>query len=198
MVEVIQDAVSGADKRAQALLEARRRDSDAKRAHVRETVQKMVLASERITFAAVARRAKVSSWLVYAVGVREHIEAAISQQAQEPRTTRDDGFASAASLRTDLVLAREEIKRLRVDHENIRVKAQRLLGQQLDQETVKQLHERMDALVDENQTLTSSLEGATHENSALKEQVVELENTVAAVRTSLRRMIRSQSSTHEG
>lgn len=66
MAEVVLEAVSGAEKRRQALPEVRRRDSDAKRAHVRDTVEKMLLASERITFAAVARRAKVSSWLVYA------------------------------------------------------------------------------------------------------------------------------------
>jgi hypothetical protein len=37
-----------------------------------------------ITFAAVARTAKVSQWLVYADGVRDYISAAREAQATEP------------------------------------------------------------------------------------------------------------------
>jgi Family of unknown function (DUF6262) len=146
MAEVVVEAVSGAEKRRQALLEVRRRDSDAKRAHVRDTVEKMLLASECITFAAVARRAKVSSWLVYAEGVREQIQTAIRQQAEEPPETRDRSSAGVASLRTDLALAREEIKRLRSDNDKLRRTAQRLLGQQLDQVNVAELIARIDTL----------------------------------------------------
>ena len=67
-----------------------------------------------ITFAAVARAAKVSQWLVYADGVREYIEAARAAQAAEPATTKRAGrSASEASLRTDLELAKQDNRRLR-------------------------------------------------------------------------------------
>ena len=43
-------------------------------------------------------------------GVREHIEAAIRQQEHEPVVARSDGRqASPASLKSDLVMAREEV-----------------------------------------------------------------------------------------
>jgi predicted nuclease with TOPRIM domain len=198
MAEVVLEAVSGAEKRRQALLEVRRRDSDAKRAHVRDTVEKMLLASERITFAAVARRAKVSSWLVYAEGVREQIQTAIRQQAEEPPETRDRSSAGVASLRTDLALAREEIKRLRSDNDRLRRTAQRLLGQQFDQVNVAELIARIDTLVNENRRLAHELHQTTKENTGLQSRLTELEEDVTAARTALRRMIREQTTDISG
>lgn len=190
MPEVVVEVESGAEKRKKALFEARRRDSETKRAQVRDTVEKMVSAGERITFASIAKRAKVSTWLVYADGVRERIEAAMRQQAEAPVETRDIASAGVASLRTDLVLAREEIRRLRADNDKLRRNAQRLLGQQLDQVRTEELPARIDALVDENRRLTRELHQSFEECGALRSQVAGLEEDVGAARTALRRMIR--------
>ena len=88
----------------------------------------MLLAGDPVTFTTVARTARVSTWLVYAEGVREHIQAAIRQQADQPDDHAADDPASIASLRTDLALARDEITRLRADNDKLRRNAQRLLG----------------------------------------------------------------------
>jgi hypothetical protein len=183
---------AGAAKRIQALHDARRRDSESKRTHVRNTVESMVLAGDTVTFASVARRARVSTWLVYADGVREHIQSAMRQQAEEPIPTINSGTIGAASLRTDLSLAREEIKRLRADNEKLRRNAQRLLGQQLDQVSVTELIARVDTLVNENRRLTGEIKQTSTENTALRSRLIELEEDVTAARTALRRMIREQ------
>jgi uncharacterized small protein (DUF1192 family) len=183
---------AGAAKRIQALHDARRRDSESKRTHVRNTVESMVLAGDTVTFASVARRARVSTWLVYADGVREHIQSAMRQQAEEPIPTMNSGTIGAASLRTDLSLAREEIKRLRADNEKLRRNAQRLLGQQLDQVSVTELIARVDTLVNENRRLTGEIKQTRTENTALRSRLIELEEDVTAARTALRRMIREQ------
>ena len=183
---------SGADKRAQILRDARRRDSETKRAHVRRTVESMLLSGEPLTFASVARRARVSTWLVYADGVREHIQTAIRQQADHPAEDKSSSRASTASLHTDLALARDEIKRLRSDKDKLRRNAQQLLGQQLDQANVEELIARVDALVDDNRQLAVKLQESTQQCTALRSQVTELEEDVAAARTALRRMIREQ------
>jgi hypothetical protein len=58
----------------------------------------------------------VSAWLVYADGVREHVEAAQRRQADRepgPATAAPPGRGepvSQASLRTDLVAARDEVR----------------------------------------------------------------------------------------
>jgi chromosome segregation ATPase len=183
---------SGAEKRSQALRDARRRDSETKRARVRQMVESMLMAGEIVTFASVARRARVSTWLVYADGVREHIQTAIRQQARQPTENGNIDHASEASLRTDLAHAREEIKRLRGDNEKLRRNAQRLLGQQLDQANVGDLIARVNTLVDENHRLTAQLHQATAECTDLRCKLTELEEDVAAARTALRRMIREQ------
>ena len=99
---------------ADVLREARRRDSGRKRDHVFRTVDAMKQNGTPITFAAVARTAKVSQWLVHADGVREYIEAARRTQAAEPAEAKRAGRnASEASLQTDLELAKQDNRRLR-------------------------------------------------------------------------------------
>jgi phage shock protein A len=158
----------------------------------RDTVEKMLLDGERVTFAAVARRANVSNWLVYADGVRARIEVAIRQQSEACSETSGRAPASAASLLTDLVLAREEVKALRAENEKLRHSAQRLLGKQLDQVGVHELVARIDQLESENRRLTSEMRQTTDECGALRSQVAELEEGVAGARTALRRMIREK------
>jgi uncharacterized small protein (DUF1192 family) len=192
MTDAAMAARAGAAKRVQALHDARRRDSETKRTQVRATVENMLLAGDTITFASVARRARVSTWLVYAEGIREHIQSAVRQQANEPTGNRNGPEASEASLRTDLAHAREEIKRLRVDNDKLRRNAQRLLGQQLDQVNVADLVARVDALVDEKRRLAAELHQTTEERTALRSRVTELEEDLAATRIALRQMIREQ------
>jgi len=179
-----------ADARVRALHAARQRDSHHKRAHVRATIENMLLAGDPVTFTSVARAARVSTWLVYAQGVREHIESAIQQQRSQPDDRRPDDPASIASLRTDLAIARDEIARLRADNTKLRHNTQRLLGQQLDQAANGDLVARIDELVAENRGLTDKLRESTGKNSHLRKHITELEEDIAAARTALRRMIR--------
>ena len=102
--------------RTAALKAARAKDSHANadapwpRSHALEAT------GAPITAAAVATAAGVSTWLVYADGIREHLDAARHRQSppqrrrqrrRPPATTP----ATPASLRTDLAVAREEIRR---------------------------------------------------------------------------------------
>jgi len=192
MTEATHD--DGARRRTEALQAARQRDSHTKRAHVRSTIEKMLLAGDPVTFTAVARTARVSTWLVYADGMREHIQAAIRQQADQPANHAPDDPASMVSLRTDLALARDEITRLRAHNDKLRLNAQRLLGRQLDQIDQGELLARVDALAAENRRLTEKLQQSAQEKSVLAHRNIELEEDIAAARTALRRMIKEQSS----
>ena len=158
------------------------------------TIEEMLLAGDPVTFTPVARTARVSTWLVYAEGVREHIQAAIQQQSRQPDDRRPDDPASIASLRTDLAMARDEIARLRADNDKLRLNAQRLLGQQLDQ-----VDQRRNC---SPESMRSSLKTAASRRSCsidarhsdLRKQNTELEEDIAAARTALRRMIKEKSS----
>lgn len=181
--------------RPDLLRQARQQDSLTKRQRVLATVQRMERDREHITFAAVAHTAKVSNWLVYAEGVREHIDAARQRQTTQPAADQRTGLApSAASLRTDLEITRQEIKELRADRDKLRHNLQKQLGHQLDQLTHRELTDRIHELTQHNQHLTNQNNDLTERNTALKQRVTELEDDLTATRTSLRRMIRSENS----
>lgn len=169
---------------AEVLKESRARTSREKRGRISLTVQQMLRDNEPITFAEVARTAKVSSWLVYADGPREEINQAIqSQRRQTDRRDREGAPVSNNSLRTDLELARAEIKSLRTERDQMRRQVQAALGQQLQQLTTQPLADRIDALTDE-------LRLSNDANSQLQLQIIELEDELAGARAALRRMIK--------
>lgn len=59
---------------------------------------------------------------------------------------------SAASLRTDLELARQEITKLRTERDKLRQNLHKQLGRQLDQLTHRELTTRIDELTQQRQT----------------------------------------------
>ncbi|WP_405775750.1 DUF6262 family protein [Streptomyces sp. NBC_01538] len=178
---------------AEVLAESRRRDSRTKRQRVLAVVEQLLAQGDPVTFAAVARAAGVSNWLVYADGVREHIDKARAQQASSPARDRQSGStASTASLRTDLELSRTEIRALREERDKLKAALQRSLGQQLDQAAAKELVARIDELTSHNHELSGRLNQAQQDNRELRQRLQEAEDDLAAVRASLRRMIRDE------
>ncbi|QIZ37235.1 DUF6262 family protein [Saccharopolyspora sp. ASAGF58] len=175
------------------LRDARKRDSLAKRARVLAVVDDMKATGEPITFLGVARAAGVSNWLVYAEGVREHIEAARKTQQGVRRRERQSGTsASTASLAVDLELTRAELRRTREERDRLRAKVQRGLGQQVAQAGNVELEKRIRELGDELQQRNAALAKAWSERDELQGKLSEAEDTVAALRRSLKQMMRDQ------
>lgn len=175
-----------------AMIAARRRDSQQRRARVTQTLEAMLADGTPITFTTVARHAQVSTWLVHADGVREAIERAREQQRAELAPPPPGHAASQGSLRTDLALARDEIKRLRTQVEELRGNLRRALGNQLDDLNRTDLVARVDELVGHNTRLLAETHQLRTSNDVLTTAVAELEGDLAAARTSLRRMIRDE------
>ncbi|MFD4668004.1 hypothetical protein [Streptomyces halstedii] len=180
------------------LAEARRRHSLDKRARVLTVLAKLEKQGKPLTFAAVARAARVSTWLAYAPGVREHIEAAQLRQAHStPPSAATASPPSALSLRTELEIARQEIKDLRDERDRLQAALRHQLGYQLDAIHAPDAATRADELTARNQDLTRRLEEAASENATFRARITALEeDLVVAARTSLRRMIRTESTAH--
>jgi predicted nucleic acid-binding Zn-ribbon protein len=175
---------------ADVLRQARQQDSRTKRGRVLAVVAKMLEDQEPITFASVARGAEVSHWLVYADGVREHIDHARRQQAQQAtRTQAAKGSAAPAGLKTELEVLREDNRRLRHEREQLQRALRSDLGRQLDQIGTADLGVRIDELTAANQKLSEELASA-------KQELADTQDSLAAARASLRRMIRSENQTH--
>jgi hypothetical protein len=183
---------------AEVLREARRRDSRDKRGRVLTAIESMLQAGEPVTFTAVAREAGVSTWLVYADGVREHIELARNRQAQEPGQPQGKAVAPAAGLRIEMELVREENARLRVECARLKAAVQRNLGQELDRLSTADLTARVDELAGENQRLSRELSDTRAQVQGLESQLAEARDDLAAARSSLRQMIKEGNQSSEG
>jgi hypothetical protein len=184
------------DKRtpADVLREARRNESNRKRNAVFRTVDSMRRDGTEITFAAVARAAKVSQWLVYADGVRDYIITAREAQAADPaRSQRVGRSASEASLRTDLELARQDNKALRAEVARLKTALRERLGEHLEAESSQSLRRRVDELTAANARYQSENLELTAQLDMLRAELLNTEDDLAAARASLRRMIKEQS-----
>ncbi|MFG2943531.1 DUF6262 family protein [Streptomyces sp. NPDC048282] len=178
---------------AQVLLESRQKASREKRAKVLAVVDQMKAEGDPITFLAVAKRAAVSNWLVYAEGVREHIEAARAGQAVAMTRQRKEGsVASPASLTTDLEFARAQVRALTEERDRLRAAVQRSLGERVDAVSVKDLVARIQELTVANQQLAAKLAQAEADGRSLQSELAEAQDDLAAARTALRNMMRDQ------
>ncbi len=175
-------APTPAAKRAQALRESRRRDSRTKRDRVTATLSAMLAAGDQISYTSVARRAGVSTWLAYAPGVREQIDTAVAEQTNDDK--RPAPSESSRAWRTDLELARQEIRRLRGERDELRGHLQSTLGRQLTNLTSAPLIERI-------ATLSQELTQAVQANQDLTDQVNRLQDDLDAARRALRKMIKN-------
>ena len=191
--------VAAPPARTAALAAARARDSQDKRHRALAAVQALEAAGKPVTFPAVARAARVSSWLVYAHGVREHVEAARHRQATTSAVVADTPrpagrpLAAPPGLRADLALAREEIKRLRTERDTLLRRVRLQLGAEIDGPQRAELIGRVADLEAVNRQLVAERDARAVEVDIARRRVRDLEDELSASRESLRRMIRSQS-----
>jgi hypothetical protein len=182
--------------RTTGLRAARAKDSADKRERARAAIDALEAAGTPITAAAIARTAGVSTWLIYTDGLREHLDAARHRQARAadgpPRQTgpEDPAPPTPAGLRTDLALARAEIRRLREDNDKFRQRLRLQLGAELDRPDPAQLVTRVAELESQTRQLLAERDARATEAHQAQHRVAELEEDLTAARESLRRAIR--------
>ncbi|MFI9730949.1 hypothetical protein [Streptomyces sp. NPDC052092] len=155
-------------------------------------VDQLVAENEPVTFTAVARAANVSHWLVYAEGVREHIEAARHRQGRAAASAARAGAKEPTGWKLEKQLLQEDNRRLCEEVERLKAAVRRSLGQQLDQFGAADLGTRVDELTTENQRLQAERDDALARVKTLTEQLSEIQDDLASARISLRRMIRAE------
>jgi hypothetical protein len=182
--------------RTAGLRAARAKDSHDKRRRALAAIDALEAADTPITAAAVARAAGVSTWLLYTDGVREHLDIARRRQAvptsSPPRTTSpgDQAPLTPASLRTDLALARAEIRRLRAEHDKLRQRLRLQLGAEIDGPDRAELVARVADLESLTRRLLTERDARTTEADLAQRRIRELEDDLTAARESLRRVIK--------
>jgi len=185
--------------RAAALKAARAKDSELKRRRALAALEAMEASGASITFTAVANAAGVSTWLVYAQGIREHIDAARRRQANDgpaPMSTPTGKHSmTPASLRTDLAIARDQIKTLRAERDKLQQRLRLQLGAEIEAPDRARLTARVADLEALNRRLVAERDARTIETDTATRRVAELEDELSAARESLRRVIKCQNRT---
>ena len=182
--------------RTRAMLTARANASHDKRQRAIAAVQALEAAGTPVTATAVATAAAVSTWLIYADGVREHMQAARRRQADRepgPRTAAPPGRgepASQASLRTDLAVTRDEIRRLRAEQDKLRARLRLQLGTEIEAPDRAELIARVASLEAASRQLAAERDARAAEASHAHRRIRELEDDLTAARESFRRAIR--------
>lgn len=188
---------ASAPARTAAAQAARAKDSQDKRRRVLAAIETLEASGAPITFPAVAKAARVSTWLVYSEGVREHVKAARARQADHgthaarPRLPEQER-ATPAGLRTDLAVAREEIRRLRSEADKLRGRLRLHLGAEIDGPDRAQLLTRVAELEAVNRHAIAQRDARATEAETARRRVEELEDELTAARESLRRVIRAE------
>ena len=180
--------------RAGALRAARAADSTTKRNRVRETINALETAGTPVTATAVARTARVSTWLVYTDGLREYLDAARRRQAPPAaipaRPAPGRTPPTPASLRTDLALAREEIRLLRTENSKLRDRLRLQLGAELDGPDTAALITRVADLETLTRRLTAERDTRAAEAHQAQRRIRDLEDDLTAARETLRKAIK--------
>lgn len=185
---------AASEARTAALQAARTRDSLRKREAVLTAVKSLEQSGMAITIGAVAATAGVSSWLVRAEGVREHVEAARRRQREVGlvATPPHHHRATPASLQTDLAVAHEQIKALRAERDKLTQRLRLHLGAEIEGPERAELITKVADLEAVNRRLVIERDARVAQADTAERRVRELEDDLVGARESLRRVIRAE------
>ncbi|WP_405707580.1 DUF6262 family protein [Streptomyces xanthophaeus] len=186
---------NGRDVRVERLRASRTQDSEAKTARALDAVRGLLRAGRRITIAQVARDASVSTWFVYnQPQVRDAVQTGMATQREQglqrpPTPGRQQ--VSPAGLQTELALARDEIRDLKKERDQLRQRVRLSLGAEIEEADRHRLVERVQQLERDNASLNAGLASTRDQLAAMEGRLRETEDDLTAARAGLRRAMRS-------
>lgn len=177
------------------LVRARRQVSAQKRQSVLDAIGDMRAGGVRISFAAVARHARVSEGLVHDPALKKCIAEAIAEQQKsgvDPDASRVPARSRVTtdSLRQDLELARSEVRDLRRENRALRNRLQVALGAELQAITQQDALTRIDELERRNRGLLAEIDAAQAVCCSLEADKTTLEEDLLASRAAHTRLMR--------
>ncbi|MFI1976637.1 DUF6262 family protein [Streptomyces wedmorensis] len=181
--------------RVERLRASRAKDSEEKTTRALDALDGLLRSGRRITVSQVARDAAVSTWFVYnQPQVHRAVQEGIASQRERVRQDSTAPVAqqvSPAGLRTDLALAREEIKDLKRERDQLLNRVRLSLGAELDGVNQNELIQRVQRLEQRNTALNEELSEARNRIATLEDRLRETEDDLTAARAGLRRAMRA-------
>lgn len=172
------------------LTAAQQKHSRDKRSRIHAALHDMLTEGEVITFAEVARRARVSRSLVYTPGIREAIE---NGRAQLPAAKRPPPPARVP--RSEVILLKRRNEKLRTEVAELRHALREKLGQEVEFGDVGTLRGEIEELNHDNDALRSRIGELGDELEAERAQRIEAEDALSASRELVKKMIKDDNAT---
>ena len=163
------------------MVQQRKKDSKAKRQAVLSTIVAMERTCTPITVAEVARRARVSPWLVRQEPLMTAVKKAQSSLAGHLPASGPD--SSDASLQVERDLLRQENQRLRHEIRRSQNRISELLGDQIDGTDAHSQSLRVQELTDQNIALSQQASEVTQEAGRLQQELAGLTSDLDAAHT---------------
>lgn len=171
---------------AQALRTARQRDSAEKRARTADAIQTLIQTGHAVSVAAVATAANVSRQFVYShEDLLLAVESAMRSQRQnrvaaqrQPRNTS----VALESIKSDLLIAQEEIKRLRAENSEMREALRLQLGAELESQDERRAADLLADKARQVERLTNEVEDLRARTERQERQIADLQEELTAER----------------
>ena len=179
-------------KRIENLSRARKQVSVNKEQSVKATVSKLVESGATITFASVAREAKVSIWFLYnKPGLADLIRSAMLEQKTtlNPTTLSSNPSLSAETLQVELLIAKERVAGLQAQNKELSHKLQLALGATLVFEGNEELSQNLQTAEGRINELLGDLDRERRSSLKTQEQLRDAQETIFALRASLKEMM---------
>lgn len=172
------------------LAAAQQKHSRDKRLRVQATLRAMLDEGAVITFAEVARRARVSRSLVYTPGIREEIETG---RSRPPRG--EDRPAPAKVPRSEVLLLKKRNEKLKAEVVELRRALREKLGKEVEFGDATILRRDIEDLNNDNEALRKRIRDLDEQLEAERTQRIEIEDALSASRELVKKMIRDGNST---
>lgn len=182
--------------RTAAMLDQRKNESKDKRQAVLSAISVLERTQSRITVAEVARRARVSPWLVRQRPLLDQV-----RQAQDRASTAAAGNptpdgAATGSHATERLLLRQENQRLREETVQLKQRISELLGDRIDGTDAITQTRRADELANQNAILSQQAAEALGKLHQLELASNELASELSATQTVNRALMAQLNRSH--
>ncbi len=180
--------IAASAPKSAAMVQQRRKDSKAKRQAVLAAIEAMERARGPITVAEVARRARVSTWLVRQEPLMTAVRKAQTGGARQSSAPGERN-TSSTSLQVERDLLRQENQRLRHELRRSQQLISELLGDQIDGTDAHSQTRRVDELTDQNAALSRLASDATQETHRFQQELAGLTSDLEAAHSVNRSLI---------
>ncbi|MCK8468262.1 DUF6262 family protein [Microbacterium sp. KSW4-16] len=178
-----------------ALLQARKRVSQDKRADVAAAIERLLATGIRITYSRVAREAGVSQGLVHDPDLKHLTTQAIEHQRVHgvealPPATRPKPSVTPATRKAELSLTRDEISELRRTNQALIRRLGNVVGAELDVLAQSEEVARLRELEETNERLLTENDQLHRELSSALADVDTLRDDLSALRASYAKLMK--------